>query len=269
MKFRLQALAHLGEPEELDIAPRLVDPRAWIATFAVLAGLVAALVWSFVAEVPRTVTARGILAPATGLLAVQAPAAGVVTQVSVQLGQPVTAGQQVATVLRPTGQDAPVTSAFAGSVVAVPAAVGQPVTAGTTVLDLRAAGNSSALVAQLFVASGTAAQIAPGMSVLMSVEAAPSAAFGLLKGHVRSVSAQTLSSEQALAVLGNDVLVKRLASSGPQRLVTVVLNADTHNRSGYAWTSSNGPPFPLPAQTLLTATVRIGSQRPIDFVFGH
>lgn len=268
MKFRLQALAHLGEPEELDVAPRLVDPRAWIAVLVLLVALVAAVTWSFVARVPRTVTAQGVLTPAGGLLSVQAPVAGVVTQVAVHPGDSVTTGEQVASVLDPSQRDHAVTSPFAGQVVAVESLVGQPITVGATVVTLRSGGGTD-LVAQLFVPSDNAASIAPGMHVLMSAESAPSAAFGLLKGDVQTVSAQTITPDQASALLGNEILVRKLTSSGPQRLVTVTLHIDSANRSGYAWTSGAGPPFALPPQTLLSGTVQIGSQKPIDFVFGH
>lgn len=268
MKFRLQALAHLGEPEELDIAPRLVDPRAWIAAAVLLVAVVAALVWSFVAHVPRTVTANGVLAPAGGLLTVQAPAQGVVTAVSVQPGAAVTVGEQVGTVLDPQQRAHPVSSPFAGQVVALAAQVGQPVSSGSTVLTLRAS-SGAALVAQLFVSSDKAATIGPGMPVQLSVESAPSAAFGLLRGTVQAVSTQTITPDQAMALLGNEILVHKLTSSGPQRLVTVALRADRSTRSGYSWTSGGGPPFALPAQSLLSGTVQIGTQKPIDFVFGH
>ena len=268
MKFRLQALSKLGEPEELDIAPRLVEPRAWIATGVLGIALVAAVVWSFVADVPRTVSARGLLSPSSGTLAVQSPAAGVVTGLAVHLGDVVTRDEQVATVLEPDRTSLSVTSPFAGRVVAVQSAVGQPVSAGGTVVLLAGGNGRATLVAQLFVPTDKAAQLAPGSSVLLSVESAPSAAFGLLRGQVRSVGAQTLTPDQSAALLANPVLQKELASGGPQRLVTVTLQPAS-TRSGYSWTSGDGPPFELPAQTLVTATIRIGSQHPIDFVFGH
>ena len=103
----------------------------------------------------------------------------------------------------------------------------------------------------------------------MSVDVVPSAAFGLLRGEVVSVDPYPVTSGQALGLLGNDVVATALLQGGPVRLVHVRLQPDSATHSGYAWTTKAGPPFPVLAQSMVQATVRVSSQHPINLIFGH
>ncbi|MHB8342061.1 MAG: HlyD family efflux transporter periplasmic adaptor subunit, partial [Mycobacteriales bacterium] len=228
----------------------------------------------FVGSLPRTLSAPGILASPAGLGTVESTVGGVVTDVLVSAPQTVRAGEPVATVIDPSDHAYLVASPFAGQVVAVSVTAGEPVQIGTALLTVaRGAGPGAApgagLVVTLFVPAASAAEIGPGMTARISVDSAPSVAFGLLRGRVASVDPYPLTPGQALALLGNPVLANLFLTTGPVQVVTVDLVPDPRNRSGYAWTTAAGPPFPLLPQTLLSASVQLGSQQPIKFLFGR
>ena len=270
MKFRMQALVAQAEPEELDIVPHLVRPRA-VAAAALLGCAVAAIiVWSFTGRLPRQVTAAGLLTPDNGLSTVQSTFSGVVQQVSASPTQSISAGQPVATIVDPDGKDHTVTAQVAGRIVTVSVSEGQPVQVGSALITVEPGDPADTnLHAVLFAPSSKAGQIGPGMSVVLSVDAAPSSAFGLLRGKVESVGTYPITSGQALALLNNDLLVQRFVGSDAVQLITVTLQADKNTKSGYTWTTKHGPPFPLMPQSLLQGTVRVGDEHPVSLVFGH
>ena len=121
----------------------------------------------------------------------------------------------------------------------------------------------------LFVPSDQAAGIVPGQSVGLNVESAPSAAFGLLRGRVVSVSQFPLTSAEVNAVLGGTTTAGTFGAGVAPRLVTVSLERNGHTASGYAWTTAAGPPEPLPDQVPAAGTVTLGSQAPVSLLFSR
>ncbi|MCW2546809.1 MAG: hypothetical protein JWN96_1269 [Mycobacterium sp.] len=271
MKFRLQALIHQGEPDELDIVPRLVRPRGVLAVAVLAAVIVGVIVWSFAGDLPRRVSAEGVLSPDGGVSTIQSSSAGIVSKVDVSTADSVSAGQSLVTVVDPAGKSTTVSSPLSGQTITVSVAAGQQVQAGTPLVTVVAqtAGQTPNLSAILFVKSSTASQLAPGMTVQMSVDTVPSSVFGLLRGEVTSVEPYPVTSGQALAVVGNDLTAATFVKGGPVRLVHVKLQASASTKSGYAWTTKDGPPFPLLAQSLLNGTVHVSSEHPINLVFGR
>ena len=87
MRFRLQALVHQGQPEELDIVPKLVRSRAVIAVATLAVVIAAIVVWSFLGNLPRKITVDGLLATDAPLQSVPSTATGVVTAVQVAATQ--------------------------------------------------------------------------------------------------------------------------------------------------------------------------------------
>jgi multidrug resistance efflux pump len=271
MKFRLQALIHQGEPDELDIVPRLVRPRGVLAVVVLAAVIVGVLVWSFVGDLPRRISASGVLSPDSGISTVQSTSAGIVQKVEVSSADPVTAGQSLVTVVDPAGKSTTVSSPIAGQTITVSVAAGEQVDVGTplaTVVPTKD-GEGPDLSAVLFVPSSSAAQLAPGMKVQMSIDTVPSSVFGLVKGEVSSVEPYPVTTGEALAVTGNDLTAATFVKGGPVRLVHIKLDPSSSTRSGYAWTTKAGPPFSLLAQGLLSGTVHVSNEHPINLVFGR
>lgn len=99
--FRKISLDRLSSPEQLDQVMQVTRPRGWVALAALGLLLVTAVVWGFTGSLAENVGGRGMLVKSGGVLEVVSNAAGRVTDVALNPGDSVTAGQVVAWVAQP------------------------------------------------------------------------------------------------------------------------------------------------------------------------
>jgi HlyD family secretion protein len=98
--FRSVALERLSSPEQLDQLMQVTTPRGWLLLVGVGGLLVTALVWGVLGSVPERIAGQGILIRSGGVLEVEAPGEGRVTDVAVRVGDVVSEGQVVARIAR-------------------------------------------------------------------------------------------------------------------------------------------------------------------------
>jgi HlyD family secretion protein len=98
--FRSVALERLSSPEQLDQLMQVTTPRGWLLLVGVGALLVTAVVWGLLGSVPERIAGQGILIRSGGVLEVEAPGEGRVTDVAVRVGDVVSEGQVVARIQR-------------------------------------------------------------------------------------------------------------------------------------------------------------------------
>lgn len=98
--FRSVALERLSSPEQLDQLMQVTTPRGWLLLVGVGALLATALVWGLFGSVPERIAGQGILIRSGGVLEVEAPGDGRVTDVAVRVGDVVSEGQVVARIQR-------------------------------------------------------------------------------------------------------------------------------------------------------------------------
>jgi len=65
-------------------------------------------------------------------------------------------------------------------------------------------------------------------------------------------------------VLRNDQLVKELSQRGSPIEVTADLLPDSSTRSGFKWSSPQGPPIGIFSGTLCTANIVVDRKRPVE-----
>ena len=99
--FRKEAFAKLDALDELDRLVTVTRPRAWLALGAMGLLIVAGLVWAIVGSMATTVDGAGILLRGGRILQVASPYPGQVKELLVGLGNQVTVGQPIATILQP------------------------------------------------------------------------------------------------------------------------------------------------------------------------
>lgn len=270
MQFRFKALQKMREPDELDTVILLANPRGWTAAFVVLIVLAAACVWAFLGQIPRTLTATGLLTHPLGVSQLQTMYTGQVSQIGVAPEQRVTAGQAVMTVTDQAGRTHSVVSPFTGTVISVATAAGQVVTAGSTVLTVeRTDAPGDHLLAMVFVPASQAIGVRPGDQADIAVSSDPAPVFGLLRGRVVSVSPYPLTQGALDTLLGGDLAVHSFAPVTNPQLVVIDMVRDPKTASGYAWTSVSGPPAGLRSQVAVSASINLGSERPVNLVFGR
>jgi multidrug efflux pump subunit AcrA (membrane-fusion protein) len=271
VKFRFKALQKMREPDELDSPTILAAPRGWVAVFVVLIVMAGGIGWAIRGRLPVTVSAPGLLTRPAGTAGVQSPYPGMVRQLAVRTGDVVAAGSTVAEVDDvAAGTTRPVTAPFAGHVVGVAVSEGQVVGAGTTLVTVeRTDAPDDRMVAMVFVPASSADAVRPGVDVDLSVASAPSAAFGLLRGRVASISPYPLTAGALAGLVGGDLAARDYLGASPPRLVIVDLLADAGTVSGFSWSTAKGPPMRLTTQVSVKATIDVGTQTPFNLVLGR
>jgi HlyD family secretion protein len=93
--FREAALAKIRSPEQLDALLPITSPLGWLALLATAVALGVLIFWAFFGTIMRTATGQGIIMRNTdlGIMAVASQATGLISEVKVQDGDKVRAGQ--------------------------------------------------------------------------------------------------------------------------------------------------------------------------------
>ncbi|MER5719502.1 HlyD family efflux transporter periplasmic adaptor subunit [Streptomyces sp. NPDC002132] len=266
MQFRQQALAKLQSPEELDLPVRFARPQGWLVLSATLIAVVAAAVWAMTGSVASTVSAPAVLTHGEGSYVLQSPAAGQVTAVLAREGQRLPANSPVLKVRTPEGETV-VRTVAAGRVTALAATLGQIISTGANVAAVeKVAHADDPLYATVYVPAENAASIPEDAAVDLTVQTVPAQQYGVLRGHVKAVDRTAQSAQQIGAYLGDSQLGEQFTEDGRPVAVLVRLDPSPSTKSGYRWSSANGPPYPLASMTMATGSIRLADQRPVDWL---
>ncbi|MFF3495442.1 DUF2118 domain-containing protein [Streptomyces sp. NPDC002795] len=263
MQFRQQALSKLQSPEELDLPVRLARPQGLLVLAVTVVVMVAACVWAVTGSVSSTLKANGILTYAQGSYVLQTPVTGQVTGLYVKEGQRVRAGAPILKVQTARGNRA-VRAIDAGRVTALVARIGSVVTTGSDVATVEKTGSTrDPLLAMLYVPATGAGSVDAGSDVDLNVPQAQQ--YGVLRGTVKAVGRAAETKRQVTDFIGDSSLAGEFTKGGARVPVLVELTkADT--KSGYAWSSEGGPPYPLASMTLASGSVHLADQRPMDWL---
>ncbi|KIZ16263.1 HlyD family efflux transporter periplasmic adaptor subunit [Streptomyces natalensis] len=267
MQFRQQALSKLQSPEDIDLPVRFARPQGWLVLIVTVAVVIGAAVWAVNGTVSSTLDAPGILTHGQGSYILQSPVAGQVTAVLAQEGKPVAANAPVLKVRTQRGTTAVVRAIAAGRVTGMVATIGSVVTTGADVASVeRIARPDDPLTATLYVPAESAASVPVGASVDLTVQSVPSQQYGVLRGHVQAVGRATQTRQSIGTYLGSSQLGEQFSQHGPPVAVLVKLDRSAQTRSGYAWSTSDGPPFAVDSMTMAGGAVHLAEQHPIDWL---
>lgn len=158
-------------------------------------------------------------------------------------------------------EDTRVVSPYAGRVLELAVEAGDVVSPGTPLLSVEEP--SEELVAVLFVPAEQSRRVEPGMTARISPSTVRREEHGFLVGEVRWVASFPSTERGMLRLLANQALVQRLSQSGPLLRVDITLKKDPDSPSGYRWSSSEGPDFPITSGTFATGGVVVREDPPI------
>lgn len=266
MQFRQQALSKLQSPEEIDLPVRFARPQGLLALTVTVAVVIAASVWAVTGRVSSTLDAPGILTHAQGSYVLQSPVAGQVTEVLAAEGDRIRADAPLLKVRTPQG-DTQVRAVAAGRVTALVATIGSVVTTGADVAAVeRITSADDPLMAVLYVPAQDGSSVPVGAKVDLSVQSVATQKYGVLRGRVKTVGRTAQTTRAITAFLGNSQLGEQFSRNGQPVSVLVELERAAGTGSGYRWSSSDGPPYPLESMTLTGGAVHLAEQRPIDWL---
>jgi pyruvate/2-oxoglutarate dehydrogenase complex dihydrolipoamide acyltransferase (E2) component len=266
VQFRQQALDKLRSPEDLELPARLARPQGWLVLFVTLAVTAAASVWAVTGSVATTVSAPAVLTHGHGSYVLQSPVTGQVTRVLPEEGDRLDAGAPVLEVRTAEG-DALVRTVAAGRVTALAVNVGAVLRTGADVAAVEKVTEDDApLYATVYLPAGRASEVRVGDPADLTVQTVPASRYGVLRGEVRSVERRAQSARRIASFLGDARLAARLTEDGAPVAVTVAPVRSSSTRSGYLWSTEDGPPFRLDSMTQATASVRVADQHPVDWL---
>lgn len=271
--FRRSALEQLSSPEQLDTLMQVTTPAGWLALLAIVILLVALILWSLVGQLPSKVGGQGILIAPGGVNTVVSPVAGQVVDVYYSMGDEIQIGSVVARIAE-AGKtlNTKVISPYAGRILEVQMSADNLVERGTPILSVETLGEGESdqihpmLEAVIYVSPTEGKKILPGMKVEISPSTVRSEEYGYIIGQVTSVGEFPATRQGMMRVLGNEQLIDVLLTGGAPIEVRVDLRVEANTLSGYAWTSSQGPPVRLDGGTLCNAFITVSQQRPISLV---
>lgn len=158
-------------------------------------------------------------------------------------------------------------SPYSGKVIEVKVDPDQLVTEGTKIISLELSGRGiKNLEGILYVNYNEGTMIEEAMDVLISPNGIHAEEFGSMIGKVVSVSSYPVTIESMMNKLQDEQLVKKILETGPKYSVMVDFKTDPNTVSGYAWTSSKGPPVKINSGTLCNGTIILTKRSPISFV---
>lgn len=136
--FRKVSLDRLSSPEQIDQLLQVTTTRGWVALVALCGCITAAVIWSVTSFTETTIKASGVISRSQGVATVVALGTGTVTEITVQIGETIRAGQVVAHVAQPS---------FEQKLIQAKAALADAEGARVKILAARAQGDSVKLAA--------------------------------------------------------------------------------------------------------------------------
>lgn len=266
MQFRQKAFSKLQSPEELDLPVRFARPQGCLVLLVTLLVIAGAGFWAVTGKVSAKQNAPGVLTHAQGSYVLQSPVAGQVTQVLAKEGEMLRPGAPLLKIRTGHGYRA-VRTVAAGRVTTLTAKIGSVVTTGKDVATVeRVSRSDEPLVAMLYVPGSNGSTVPVGASVDLTVQSAPTQRYGVLRGRVKAVGRAHQTRQQISGFLGNDQLGAQFSKQGQPVAVMVQLDRSAATKSGYAWSSAQGPPYRISSMTMTTGAIHMPAQRPIDWL---
>jgi len=158
-----------------------------------------------------------------------------------------------------------VTSPYAGVVGSLQAYPGQYMAPGAPLITVEP--KDVPLVASLYLPLDDGKKVEKGQEVQIVPSTQNVEEYGYMLGRVTFVADLASTPESMNAVLQNEFLVREFSAAGPVLRVEAALIPDPDTPSGYAWSSSDGPPGEIGGGMTCSARVVISSAAPITYAF--
>ena len=94
----------------------------------------------------------------------------------------------------------------------------------------------------------------------------PTQQYGVLRGRVKAVGRTAADPPADQRLPGSSQLGEQFSQHGQPVAVLVQLDAAPHSKSGYAWSTSDGPPYDVDSMTPASGAVHLAAQHPIDWL---
>ncbi|MBK1719864.1 NHLP bacteriocin system secretion protein [Thiocystis violacea] len=157
----------------------------------------------------------------------------------------------------------------AGLVVEVSVSEGDPLTPGQAIARLLSSveGDPRGVKAMAFVPAADGKRIQTGMEARVALSTVKRELDGYLLGTVIRVAELPSNRASLMNLLRNDVLVDKILAAGPPLEIEVELRPSPVNPSGYVWSSGKGPAVSIQPGILTQTEVVVGRTHLISLLF--
>ncbi len=301
--FQQKALDKLKRPEKAGAIFSITSSTGWIALAAVGISLFSILVWAFFGVMAEQVTGYGIITDDSGVINISPISGGRIVEMRCKAGDRVKKGEVVAVIeqtqleqqvylnaeqavtatsyedmrsrtaqlasakeeLQHQGQ---VISPYDGIITSQRMREGQIVQAGAPLYDVDAM-ESQDIIGIFFVPALTGNKLKPGSMIQISPGAIDSSLYGSLVGTVLEISPYPVNSDRVVYWTGNKEFASWIVQKcgGAIMEVRVELTRDNDSKSGYLWTTLNGPNETIAEGMTCTATAIVDKKSPFAYAF--
>lgn len=301
--FQQKALDKLKRPEKAGAIFSITTSTGWIALAAVGIALFSVLVWAFFGVMAEQVTGYGVITDDSGVTNIAPISGGRILEMRYKIGDVVKKGDVVAVIeqtqleqqvylnaeqahtatsyddmrsrtaqlasakeeLQHQGQ---VVSPYDGIITSQRMREGQIVQAGSPIYDVDVT-ESQDMVGIVFVPALTGNKLKPGSVIQISPGAIDSSLYGSLVGKVIELSPYPVNSDRVVYWTGNKEFANWVLQKcgGAIMEVRVELTRDNDSKSGYLWTTLEGPKETITEGMTCTATAIVDRKTPFAYAF--
>jgi len=301
--FQQKALDKLKRPEKAGAIFSITTSTGWIALAAVGIALFSVLVWAFFGVMAEQVVGYGVITDDSGVTNISPISGGRIIEMRYKTGDVVKKGDVVAVIeqtqleqqvylnaeqahtatsyddmrartaqlasakeeLQHQGQ---VISPYDGVVTSQRMREGQIVQAGAPIYDVDVT-ESQDMVGIIFVPALTGNKLKPGSVIQVSPGAIDSSLYGSLVGKVIELSPYPVNSDRVVYWTGNKEFANWVLQKcgGAIMEVRVELTRDNDSKSGYLWTTLEGPKETITEGMTCTATAIVDRKSPFAYAF--
>ncbi|MGB1249040.1 MAG: biotin/lipoyl-containing protein [Candidatus Promineifilaceae bacterium] len=219
--FRKVSIDRLSSPEQLDMLLEVVNPRSWLVFVALVVVLIGGLAFGAFVRVPTTISAEGVLLNHGSLVPIDAPASGYVSNLSIDEGDVIAVGQQLA-MLETEAGPRPLFSMQDGRVIQLLIARGNTIEVDDLLLVLEPLDETILPSVLALLPADQADEVTADTLVDVSI------ANQSIVGQVRTVSQLPINAAALTRLVGSDNVVDQLATMTDHVLVDIAL-ANTHD----------------------------------------
>lgn len=159
-----------------------------------------------------------------------------------------------------------ITSPYTGRLLGLSIVAGQIIEPGRQLASLEVEDTNTQLLSVSYFPDRDGKRIDAGMPAQVTPSIVKRERYGGIVGKVVSVSPFPVTTQDITAVVGNTELANNLSRNSAPVQVTIQLQPNEKNASGYDWTSSDGPLQKVSSGTTTIVQVRVGEIAPIAYI---
>lgn len=290
--FRKSSLDRIASPERLHEYIKITHLGIWAVLLACLALLVAVGFWGLYGNIPDTANAFGIIFPQHGVTTVIPTVGGRISNMRVQVGDFVVAGQVLAVIPQddlirrineernsPEPDERLLASLLAeyesGSLVLSPVsgivlsarATNETISSSeaiATIVQQEKYSNDRQLIS--YVPVSVAQKLKEGMEVQVSPDFAPREEYGFMYGHITSIGTYPVSYADVLSLVGNEQYAQALLPPENSVELRVTLTVDPSSSNKLKWSNKKGESLLLSIGTHCSMQIVVRNYRPYELI---